>query len=293
MVAASLDQGGWSPQVFQLGGVSIAAKRWGPKTGLPTLALHGWLDNCASFDVIAPLLASHCDLVCIDSAGHGLSGHRSHLGAYNIWQDVIELFAIADRLGWDEFNLIGHSRGAMVAFLAAGTFPLRIKNLVMIDGILPVTARADEAPKILADAIAYLKADSSRVKQYYSSLNAAVTARSRGLFPLSENDALLLAQRGVKETERGFAWCYDHKLMVGSEVRFSLEQINAFRDALPARKLLIKADQGILVSNELILQWLATVTELTQLTVAGEHHAHMLEQGANIAPRILEFFLRQ
>jgi pimeloyl-ACP methyl ester carboxylesterase len=115
-------------QRFDVGGVELCAKRWGDPSGRPVMALHGWIDNAASFDFLAPHL-SDCDLVCLDCAGHGKSGRRNYLGAYNVWQDVGELFAVADQLGWSTFSLIGHSRGAMISMLAAGTFPSRISHL--------------------------------------------------------------------------------------------------------------------------------------------------------------------
>src|SRR5690606_41685879 len=64
--------------------------------------------DLASFDVLAPQL-ENVHLIALDCAGHGFSGHRS---SYNIWEDVGELFAVADLLGWNEFALLGHSRGA-------------------------------------------------------------------------------------------------------------------------------------------------------------------------------------
>ena len=72
---------------FQVGGLSISAKRWGNGAGRRVLALHGWLDNCASFDFLAQEL-DEVDLVCIDCIGHGRSDFRPHLGAYNVWQDT-------------------------------------------------------------------------------------------------------------------------------------------------------------------------------------------------------------
>ena len=60
---------------FDTGLVTIRAKRWGEEGGIPTLCLHGFLDNAASFDRLAPKLHG-LDIVAMDFAGHGWSDHR-------------------------------------------------------------------------------------------------------------------------------------------------------------------------------------------------------------------------
>lgn len=51
-------------------GLVVAAKVWGPVDGVPVLGLHGWLDNCATFDRMGPhLAAAGIRLVSIDFPG--------------------------------------------------------------------------------------------------------------------------------------------------------------------------------------------------------------------------------
>ena len=52
----------------------IAGLRFGNPDGPPVLALHGWLDNAASFIPMAPYLSAY-DIVAIDMLGHGASTH--------------------------------------------------------------------------------------------------------------------------------------------------------------------------------------------------------------------------
>lgn len=274
-----------SLQTFDLGGVRLNAKRWGLVGGHPVLALHGWLDNAGSFDFLAPLLTS-CDLICLDCAGHGRSGQRNFLGAYNIWQDVGDLFAVADQLGWPSFSLIGHSRGAMTSLLAAGTFPERITHLSLLEGGIPRVATANEAPEILAEAIRTVKAAIDRPRQYYSSFARAVEARTRGLFPLAEQDAEALARHGVVETERGFTWSYDPKLLAGSEVRFSVEQVLAFCERVTASTLVVLAEDGMLRQEPDALALLKARADWQLVYLPGGHHHHMHEQAPAVAELI-------
>ena len=90
--------------------------------GPRVLALHGWLDNAASFIPLAQHLHG-IDLVAIDQPGHGRSAHLppgtdySFVGALNAVLDV------ADALGWDRFALLGHSMGAGIGSILAASLP--------------------------------------------------------------------------------------------------------------------------------------------------------------------------
>ena len=98
-------------------GVTVAAKAWGPEDADERIiAVHGFLDNAATFDRLVPLLLSQSvrnhnlsmRIVAIDLSGHGKSSHRLVQYSYdNSW--IIEVITVADALGWDRFGLIGHS----------------------------------------------------------------------------------------------------------------------------------------------------------------------------------------
>ena len=88
-----------SERTFQVNGLTLAAKEWGMPGATPVIALHGWLDNANSFDVMLPYM-DDLHVMALDCAGHGSSSFRSADSGYNIWQDIDEVMAVADQFGW-------------------------------------------------------------------------------------------------------------------------------------------------------------------------------------------------
>ena len=82
-----------SERTFNVNGLNFAAKEWGTPGATPVIALHGWLDNAASFDVMLPHM-DNFHVIAIDCAGHGNSSFRSADSSYNIWQDIPEVMGI-------------------------------------------------------------------------------------------------------------------------------------------------------------------------------------------------------
>ena len=101
---------------WEANGLHIAGLAWGDPAAKPMLALHGWLDNAASFACLAPLLGEYY-IVAVDLTGHGLSDKRSKDATYQIWDDLPQIASVLDQLGWERFDLVGHSRGAVIASL--------------------------------------------------------------------------------------------------------------------------------------------------------------------------------
>lgn len=274
---------------FSLLGMSFAAQTWGNPKGLPVIALHGWLDNSASFYALAPRL-DNLYIVALDMAGHGRSSHRPGIGPYNIWEDVSEIFAIADALGWDKFALLGHSRGAIVAGLAAGTFPERITHLGLIEGLLPEPVQAANAPQQLANSIRETRAQAGKSRTVYPDLATAITARERGLFPLSHEPARALAERGLTATTTGLQWSTDPRLLLPSAVKLLPEQFSAFINRISAPTKLVLADEGMPKLHPSYPQKAAMFPHIDIEFLPGGHHLHMEREVDAVAAVFNAFF---
>ncbi|MFU8802269.1 MAG: alpha/beta fold hydrolase, partial [Bradymonadaceae bacterium] len=70
--------------ILDVQGLRLAARAFGPDDGQPILALHGWLDNAATFDKLIPLLGDGLRIVSLDLPGHGLSsGARASIDDFD------------------------------------------------------------------------------------------------------------------------------------------------------------------------------------------------------------------
>lgn len=274
---------------FSVNGLEFAAQEWGLPGQLPVLALHGWLDNSSSFYALAPLL-NNLHIVALDLAGHGQSSHRPGQAAYTAWDDIHDIIAIADFLGWPRFALLGHSRGAIVGTLAAGAFPERFMALGLIEGLLPEPSVAQDVPVQLANAITALRAQQQKSPSIYSDMDIAIKARERGMFPLSRAAATALTQRGVKTHAQGFFWSTDPRLMAPPLFRFSREQLHAFVNRIDAPIKLLLAQEGLPKLYANYLQEISAFPLLDYEVLEGGHHLHMEQQVTQVAEKLNDFF---
>ncbi len=278
---------------FRVGEQNFQAQEWGQAGQLPVIALHGWLDNSASFDAMAPHLQG-VHLVALDMAGHGRSDHRSANRPYNIWEDVAEVFAIADQLGWQNFACLGHSRGCMTSMLMAGCFPQRITHLALIDGLWPQPLSADEAPRQLARSIEQVSRRQAGRVPCYSDRESAIRRRMQGGNPLSYEAASALLKRGLRAADEGGGYYLttDPRLMAASAVKLSWEQITAFMKAIQAPIRLVLADDGIVKMFADFPRALAEFPEVQLQPMSGGHHLHMEDKAQDIGVLFSQFLSR-
>lgn len=273
---------------FNAGGLRLAGKEWGTPGAMPVLALHGWLDNCASFDVLAPLL-ENIHLIALDLAGHGRSDHRAQGAPYHIWQDVSELYDVVEQLDWRQFALLGHSRGGIISTLFAGTFPERVSHVALIDGIWPFPVEPEQAPKQLRDSIEALRREKKQSKTI-PDVKTAIAMRQHSRIPLTERMAALLMERGLKKVEGGYQWSSDPQLMLPSEVKFSKAHFEAFVKNISAKVHLILASDGMPRMTEHYRLGLQQFPQIVVEELSGGHHLHMSDNASAVAVRFNKFF---
>lgn len=272
---------------IEIPGLSLAGVAYGPREGRPILAIHGWLDNAASFAPLAPLLDG-CRVVCLDSAGHGRSQHRAEHAGYHFIDWIPDVIAAADSLGWERFTLMGHSMGAAISSLTAGTFPDRVDALILIDGLAPVTTPPSDVPVTLRAFIEQQRRLGKKAPTPYPSIDVMVDRLNRVVDDLTPETARLIVERQAAEVEGGYAWSYDPRLRRTSSMRFSPDHVEAFLRAVRAPALFVRPRDGIPIPQESISHALTLLGNARIFEMEGKHHAHM-DAPEVVARAILEF----
>jgi len=105
-------------------------------SGSPLLLLHGYPQTHVMWHNVAPALAEHFHVVCADLRGYGDSSKpegRADHGTYSkrtMARDMVEVMA---QLGYSEFHVAGHDRGARVTHRMALDHPDKVFKACMMD----------------------------------------------------------------------------------------------------------------------------------------------------------------
>lgn len=270
---------------LQVRGRRIATRQWGAPSDPPVLALHGWLDNAATFDELAPRLPGF-HIVAVDLPGHGLSDHRPPGLPYHYVDWVTDVTAIADELGWERFSILGHSMGAGIACLFAGTFPKRARALVLLDGLGPMTAPPEDAPDRLRTGVKRLLASDAKAPKPLPSRRAAAERMCEVVPGLTLPSAERLLARGMKDVEGGVVWRADPRLRVPSLFRLTPPQVHAFLRNIACPSLVIRGADGYPFDGDWAREQLACLADVRVVSLRGGHHVH-LDDAGSVAPHVL------
>ncbi|MFC5708348.1 alpha/beta fold hydrolase [Aeromonas eucrenophila] len=240
--------------------------------GKPLLiALHGWLDNGASFLPLAPHLDDF-HLICVDLPGHGHSDHKATPYVFVDWLD--DLHQISRAAGWQRFMLLGHSLGALIASAYAGVFPEQVERLIMLEGLGPLSQPDEAVAEQLRRAILNRSRTRERASVGFGSLEEAVAARCK-VADISPAAARLICERQLRVLDGRWHWRSDPRLRDLSPMRMSEGQAQALIRAIECPVLFIRGEQGF---PALIQQWQQRAEAFGQIEMAvveGNHHFHM------------------
>jgi len=271
-------------------GQQLAGLAWG-STDLPVLiALHGWLDNAASFNQLAPRLAQHYRVIALDLAGHGFSSHRPPGSDYNMLGYVVDLASLMETHFPEGARFLGHSLGGIVASLLASSLPETVHRLAMVDSLGPQVARPEKFADELSRAVRRRSEHRHSVVPEYATRDEAVAARCSGTLPLSREAAEAIVPRNLRRCEAGWSWRTDPRLRYPSLQKLTEEHVSAYMGAIRCPAIMLEADDGLLVkAGSMLADRYGAMEQLEVVTVGGSHHCHLDGDVANMADLLISF----
>ncbi len=273
---------------LNIGSVEMRIGDAAPDKTLKIIALHGWLDNAYSFKPLfdlwqkkdlpsfAPFEAIHC--IAFDLVGHGLSKHRPYGTHYHLVDYLRDVVHLADTLNWASFTLLGHSLGGGLCLLLAGLFPDRVQSVISIEGA---------GPHIQPDFKDWLtqtrfffsqdKKGADKKLPCYPTQEEGILARQKGNVTgaICEQAVRILCERGLVQTEKGWMWRTDPRLLLPSVLRFQEVQVIELFTEICCPVLLILAKEGSLKKASYLSARSQAIKKLTTIELSGDHHLHM------------------
>ncbi|WP_275548495.1 alpha/beta fold hydrolase [Xanthomonas arboricola] len=239
------------------------------------LALHGWLDNAASFlPLSAHLHAQDLDLVLLDLPGHGHSAWLPTGAEYTLSSAIAILLQVADDLGWERFSVLGHSLGGGVASLLAAAAPERVEALIAIEALGALAEPVESTATRLRDAVASARTLAQRPLRVFPSMEMPVRARMMAN-QLTEPAARLLVERGVCAVEGGYSWCSDPRLTLPT-IRMTEAQIDVLLASIACPTQAIFATPAQVYFPDALRDHRVALMRGARLhLLPGTHHVHM------------------
>lgn len=110
------------------------ARAAGPQGGRQVLLLHGFPETSLQWSAQLHVLGgtAGCRGVAPDQRGYSAGARPQEVQEYRREELVRDAFSLADTLGWERFDLVGHDWGAIVAWAAAAARPERVRTLTAV-----------------------------------------------------------------------------------------------------------------------------------------------------------------
>jgi haloacetate dehalogenase len=257
---------GFAARTLDTGAARIFARIGGD--GPPLVLLHGFPQTHAEWHRVAADLARRFRVVAMDLRGYGASSVPDSTDgtAYAKREMARDVVAVMQALGHDRFAVVGHDRGARVAYRLALDHPARVSRLVLLD-IMPTVSMWDgmnaaralqvyhwallAQPQPLPELL--LSADPAR----YLELKLASWSGSRRLDGFDPR-ALAQYRAFFSQPERRHACCEDYRAGATHDVAHDRADLAAGR-TIDCPTLVLWGDAGIPAASSSPLDtWQAT-----------------------------------
>lgn len=211
-------------------GLKIHYWEWGDPKEETYVFVHGIRDQGRSWEhFLAALMRRSLPInhaVALDLRGHGDSDWPPWNRGYQHEDFLVDLAGLLQRLDKESVTIIGHSLGGSMALLYSGSFPERVKKLVLFESLGPYARADDELPNILASRLK--GRDYIEIPYPHESLESAARALQKSFPLIPDHAALHMARYGTSFRGGRYRWKHDPMLRYRSSTAMSEGQIQAF-----------------------------------------------------------------
>ncbi len=276
----------YEERIVQLPGFALGLKHWNARSPNPVLCLHGKMDNAASFDLLAPLLPNH-QLAAVDYPGTGYSSAYPQSVLPHWKNDALLMLQLIEQLQWQQFDIIAHSLGSLLANIIAIARPEQVRKMVFLDILGPTINFIEQGTYFLhRDVDTYLNY-SRHQRTVFADQEAAIQDRMT-IGNISYQAAQALAHRGTIQNHESWVWNFDPRLRcVSSTVPYE-DELRTMLKAITAPVCLIRGHHGVPYPEPIFQGRAACIKNLTVHEVPGSHHLH-LDNPAPVATIISQF----
>lgn len=263
---------------LQIAGRRVAYRELG-EGGVPLLLLHGYTGASEDFDPVLAGLAGRRRVVAVDFPGHGGSAGPDDPAAHSLVAAATWTLQVADALGLDEFALLGHSMGGLVAQRVAAAASQRLRALVL--SATGLGAPRDEVSEPL--------------------MRMALTARDQGLeaafevvntaFAESDLDPGFLAERRKREDELRARYLRLPVAAVvgGASALVTAMPLGAFLRGIDVPVLVIHGEHDYVWTPAEQALLARTIRGARRAVVPGTFHSPQWEDPQRWLDRVVEF----
>ena len=275
-------------------GLEIHYVMWGDRREEPLILIHGFLDHARSWDPFVGAMQKKSKrplcIVAQDCRGHGDSGWVGAGGYYHFPDYLFDLDSLIHALATPSVILMGHSMGGTIAFLYAGTFPKRVKKLILVEGIGPHGLSFPDAPARMEKWIAEVGALEQRRPVAYATLEEAAQRLQRINPRMKSELALHSARWGMKQTSSGkWVWKFDPLHRTTAPQPFYLGQALEFFRRIECPALLITGKDSKQSRRPDMQQRLEAITHRTLVEIEDSGHMVHHDNPERLAEVVSEF----
>ncbi|WP_136441844.1 alpha/beta fold hydrolase [Pacificoceanicola onchidii] len=255
-------------------GVEIAYERGGK--GPPLLLLHGFPQTRAMWAHIAPVLAQDYTVIAADLRGYGQSGKPKGVENYSFREMAGDMVALMRDLGFAQYHVVGHDRGARTSHRLALDHAEAVLSLTVMD-IVPTHLLLSELTMGVAKAYYHwfflaqpepfpegiIEADPDG---YYESCLLGWGAAKLSDFDPEQLDAYRAAWRDP-ETIRGM--CDDYRAAL--EVDFALDAADLDKRVNCPALVLYGGDGAMAKAYDVPQTWADRLSSMQSTAIPGGH----------------------